>query len=47
MADLVIVDGDPLAKIDDLGNVVSTLRGGVLFASAPLYAAVGVTAKKP
>jgi hypothetical protein len=43
MADLVIVDGDPLAKIDDIGNVVSAMRGGVLFASAPLYQAVGVT----
>ncbi len=41
-ADLFVVDGDPLAHIEDLGKVVSTLRGGVLFASAPLYAAVGV-----
>jgi hypothetical protein len=42
MADMVIVDGDPLAKIDDVTHVVSTLRGGVFFGSAPLYAAVGV-----
>jgi hypothetical protein len=46
-ADLFVVDGDPLAKIDDVGNVVSTMRAGVLFASSPLYEAVGVTAKKP
>ena len=42
MADLVVVDGDPVAKIDDIVKVVQTMRGGVLFASAPLYAAVGV-----
>jgi len=42
MADLVVVDGDPLAKIDDVTKVVSAMRGGVLFASAPLYEAVGV-----
>jgi hypothetical protein len=41
-ADLVVVDGDPLARIDDLGKVVSTMRGGVVFPSAPLYKAVGV-----
>ncbi len=41
-ADLYVVDGDPLAHIDDLAKGVSTLRGGVLFACAPLYAAVGV-----
>jgi hypothetical protein len=42
-ADLFIVDGDPLAKIEDATNVVSTMRGGVVFSSAPLYAKVGVT----
>lgn len=41
-ADLVIVDGDPLARITDIGFVVSTMRGGVVFPSAPLYRAVGV-----
>jgi hypothetical protein len=42
VADLVVVDGDPLARISDLGAVVSTVRGGVVFASPPLYDAVGV-----
>ncbi len=46
-ADLFVVDGDPLAHIDDLANVVSTMRGGVLFASAPLYETVGVTPRHP
>jgi hypothetical protein len=42
VADLVIVDGDPLARIEDLGVIVSTVRGGVVFPSAPLYEAAGV-----
>ena len=41
-ADLVVIDGDPLAKIDDITHTVSTMRGGVVFATAPLYASVGV-----
>jgi Amidohydrolase family len=44
-ADLVVVDGDPLAHIDDIAHVVSTMRGGVVFASAPLYESVGVRAR--
>jgi hypothetical protein len=42
VADLVVIDGDPLAHIEDITSVVSTVRGGVLFASAPLYEAAGV-----
>jgi imidazolonepropionase-like amidohydrolase len=42
-ADLFVVDGDPLARIDDVTKVVTTVRGGVLYASAPLFTAVGVT----
>jgi hypothetical protein len=42
IADLVVVDGDPLARISDIGAVVTTVKGGVVFASAPLYEAVGV-----
>jgi len=41
-ADMFVVDGDPLARIEDLAKVVETMRGGVIFQSAPLYAAVGV-----
>jgi hypothetical protein len=41
-ADLVVVDGDPLARIADIGHVVSTMRSGTVFPSAPLYSAVGV-----
>jgi imidazolonepropionase-like amidohydrolase len=42
VADLVIVDGDPLARIADLGKVVTTLKSGVLYDAAALYATVGV-----
>ena len=41
-ADMVLVDGDPLAHIEDVSHVVSTLRGGVMFPSSELYAVVGV-----
>lgn len=46
-ADLVVVDGDPLARIADLAKVVSTMRGGVVFASGPLYGSVGVRPPPP
>jgi hypothetical protein len=43
-ADLVIVDGDPLANIEDIYKTVATMRGGVVYPSAPLYEAVNVKA---
>ncbi len=46
VADLVVVDGDPLAHIEDLDKVVTTVKSGVVYASAPLYAAVGVQQAK-
>jgi imidazolonepropionase-like amidohydrolase len=42
VADLAIIDGDPLAHIEDIASVVSTVKGGVVFPSAPLYEAAGV-----
>lgn len=41
-ADLFVVDGDPLVEIRDAARVVSTMRAGVVFPSAPLYQALGV-----
>ena len=41
-ADLFLVDGDPLAKIEDVGKIVSVMRSGVVYASAPVYDASGV-----
>jgi imidazolonepropionase-like amidohydrolase len=42
IADLVVIDGDPLVRIDDIGRVVTTVKSGVVYASAPLYATLGV-----
>lgn len=41
-ADIVVIDGDPLARIDDIGKVVSTMRGGIVYPSAKLLESVGV-----
>lgn len=41
-ADLVVLDGDPLADIHALGRVLSTMKAGIVYPSAPLYKAVGV-----
>jgi hypothetical protein len=46
-ADLVVIDGDPLARITDIGRTVTTMRAGVVFATAPLYATVGVEPYAP
>jgi hypothetical protein len=42
VADLFVVDGDPLVRIADAANVITTVRGGVEYSSASLYTAVGV-----
>lgn len=42
LADLIVVDGDPLAHISDLARTVTTMRGGIVFATAPVYAALGI-----
>jgi imidazolonepropionase-like amidohydrolase len=41
-ADLVVIDGDPLADLAQLRKVVTTMRGGVVYASGPLFEAVSV-----
>jgi imidazolonepropionase-like amidohydrolase len=42
-ADLVVLDGDPVADLTAIRRVVSTMRAGVVFPSAPLYQAAGVS----
>jgi hypothetical protein len=42
LADLAVIDGDPLANIADIHNVVTTLRAGVVYSSKDLFATVGV-----
>jgi imidazolonepropionase-like amidohydrolase len=41
-ADLVLVDGDPLANIGDVRKVTQVVRSGVRYEVAPLFASVGV-----
>jgi hypothetical protein len=41
-ADLIVVDGDPLAKISDIEKVLSAMRGGVVFDATALLAMMGV-----
>jgi hypothetical protein len=41
-ADLVVVDGDPLASISDVRRTVMTFRSGVLYPAKELYETVGV-----
>jgi hypothetical protein len=42
VADLAIVDGDPLADIRDVRKVVNTVRAGVAYASHDLFATMSV-----
>jgi imidazolonepropionase-like amidohydrolase len=41
-ADLIVVDGDPIADIKQIRKTVMVMRGGVLYRSDALYGAVGV-----
>ena len=41
-ADLIVVDGDPLANISEIRRVVRTVRGGVSYEPAALLESVGV-----
>lgn len=42
LADLVIVDGDPLKNIGDIRRVETTIKGGVVYRSDELYQALGI-----
>jgi imidazolonepropionase-like amidohydrolase len=42
VADLIVVDGDPLARIADVKKVETTMRAGVVYSTAALYGALGV-----
>ena len=41
-ADLILVDGDPAARISDIRRVVTVIRGENLYDAAALYAVLGV-----
>ncbi len=42
LADLILVDGDPAARITDIRRVSLVVKGGDVYESAALYKAVGV-----
>ena len=42
LADLVIIDGDPLANISDVRKTVWLIKDGMLFNAREVYAALGV-----
>lgn len=42
VADLILVDGDPTARISDIRRVVTVVRGGTLYDAGALYQALGV-----
>jgi imidazolonepropionase-like amidohydrolase len=41
LADLVVIDGDPLARISDVRRVELVMKGGVLYRSADVWRAIG------
>ena len=43
LADLILVDGDPATRIEDLRRVVTVVKDGTLYDSATLYESLGVT----
>ncbi|HSS75867.1 MAG TPA: amidohydrolase family protein [Thermoanaerobaculia bacterium] len=42
LADLILVDGDPMARISDIRRVVLTVKDGVVYDPAALYQALAV-----
>jgi imidazolonepropionase-like amidohydrolase len=42
LADFILVDGDPTARIGDIRRVVLTVKDGVVYDPAKLYEAIGV-----
>jgi imidazolonepropionase-like amidohydrolase len=42
IADLLLVDGDPLSRISDVRHAVLVVKEGVLYDPKALYAAAGV-----
>lgn len=45
LADMVLVDGNPLASISDLRKTVVTIKDGAVFETAALYRELGVAAR--
>ena len=45
LADMVLIDGDPLARMSDIRRVHRTIKGGAVFKPADLEQALGMTAQ--
>lgn len=41
-ADMILVDGDPLSRMSDIGRVVLTMKGGAVYDPALLYRALAI-----
>jgi len=44
LADMILVDGDPVARISDVRRVVTVIKDGTIYDAAAVYAALGVRA---
>ncbi len=42
LADLILIDGDPLARMADIRRVVLTVKDGIVFDPAAVYASIGI-----
>jgi len=42
LADIVLIDGDPLTDMSDIRNVTLTVKDGTIFDPAEMYQAIGV-----
>jgi len=42
LADLTLIDGDPVANISDIRKTALVVKDGVLYRPAELYSALGV-----
>lgn len=42
LADLILIDGDPLARMSDIRRVVLTVKDGIVFDPAAVYASIGI-----
>ena len=41
-ADVILVDGDPTARITDIRRVVTVIKDGIVYDAAALYTTLGV-----
>jgi imidazolonepropionase-like amidohydrolase len=42
LADLILVDGDPATRINDIRRVTTVVKDGTVYQTSALYQAIGV-----